>query len=198
MQIRGPLATLLAVVVAGAAVVATNLVLTDGPAPERTASLGLSRSSDSYGADDGDGYGGGDGGGDAYGGAAAPGAGTPAPQTGGAAAPDAAASDAATPAPASYDGRSSGNEVTVALKVEDGGAAAAYVCDGKGVESWMRGTVEGTDLKLTGKNGATLDGRTQDGAAFGTVQVGGKSWPFAAAPPKKKAPSGDAPTGGWS
>lgn len=169
MQIRGPLATLLAVVVAGAAMVAANLALTDGRAPERTASLGLTRSSDNYG---------------------------PPPAQAGAAAPRPVA-PAGAPALRSYDGRSSGNEVTVALKVEDGGAATAYVCDGTGVESWMRGTVEGSEVSLTGTDGATLEGRTQDGAAFGTVQVGGRSWPFAAAAPRPAAP-GDAPTGGWS
>lgn len=172
MQIRGPLATLLSVLVAGAAVVATNLVLTDdGPEPERTASLGLSRSASSSGTDGGDAE---------YG-----------------AAPAAPAAPAAG-APASYDGRTAGDEVTVALKVEDGGAATAYVCDGKDVESWMHGTVQGSEVSLTGKDGAVLDGRAENGTAFGTVQVGGKSWPFAAAVPKKSAPSGNAPTGGWS
>ena len=61
----------------------------------------------------------------------------------------------------------------------------------------MRGTVQGSAVSLTGKDGAVLDGRAENGTAFGTVQVGGKSWPFAAAVPKKPAPSGNASTGGW-
>jgi hypothetical protein len=49
-----------------------------------------------------------------------------------------------------FTGRSAGNEVTVAVAVKDG-RAVAYVCDGKKVEAWMEGTLTGGALSLTGK-----------------------------------------------
>jgi hypothetical protein len=88
------------------------------------------------------------------------------------------------PAPAvveaAYTGRSAGNEVTVALAVKDG-RAVAYVCDGKKVEAWYEGTLNGADLRLDaadGKQGITAT--VTEAAALGTVTVGGKDLPFAA------------------
>ena len=49
-----------------------------------------------------------------------------------------------------FTGRSSGNEVTVAIAVKDG-RAVAYVCDGKKIEAWLEGTLVGDQLSLTGK-----------------------------------------------
>jgi hypothetical protein len=77
-----------------------------------------------------------------------------------------------------YAGRTSGNEVTVAVAVKDG-RAVAYVCDGKKVEAWLEGTVSDGKLALKGKD-ATLDGAAGEKAALGTVTVAGKEWPFAA------------------
>jgi hypothetical protein len=77
-----------------------------------------------------------------------------------------------------FAGRSSGNEVTVAVAVKDG-RAVAYVCDGKKIEAWLEGTLTGDSLSLSGKTSsitATLD----DKASFGTVTVDGKEWPFSA------------------
>ncbi|HEU0086509.1 MAG TPA: hypothetical protein VFQ77_02450 [Pseudonocardiaceae bacterium] len=85
----------------------------------------------------------------------------------------------AAPPPAAYAGRSSGNEVTIAIKVR-GSEAAAYVCDGKRIESWLQGTLEDGQLSLQGAEGAKVTGAVQDEAVFGTVQVQGKRWPFAA------------------
>jgi hypothetical protein len=88
---------------------------------------------------------------------------------------------AAAPQPTNqkaYAGRTSGNEVTVAVAVKDG-RAVAYVCDGKKVEAWLEGTVADGKLSLKGKD-ATLEGAAGDKAALGNVTVGGKEWPFAA------------------
>jgi hypothetical protein len=77
-----------------------------------------------------------------------------------------------------YTGRSAGNEVTVAVAVKDG-RAVAYVCDGKKVEAWMEGTLTGGALSLTGKT-STITGTVDEKATFGTVVVDGKEWPFSA------------------
>ncbi|HEY0813368.1 MAG TPA: hypothetical protein VGE11_08785 [Pseudonocardia sp.] len=92
---------------------------------------------------------------------------------------------AATPAPPAvaqkaYAGRSSGNEVTVAIAVKDG-RAVGYICDGKHVEAWLQGTVRGSDLALKSADGASTILATLDEAkSLGTVAVGKKQWPFAA------------------
>lgn len=80
-----------------------------------------------------------------------------------------------------YSGRSSGNEVGLAIATE-GGKAAAYVCNGKTVEAWLQGTVKGNQVTLTGRNGAGLTGTLSGLAMFGTVTPSsGQSFPFSAA-----------------
>ncbi|GEC19091.1 hypothetical protein PHY01_13740 [Pseudonocardia hydrocarbonoxydans] len=103
-----------------------------------------------------------------------------------AAAPAAAPAAEAPPAPeapavaeAVWAGRSSGDEVTVAIAVKDG-RAVAYVCDGDRVEAWLEGTLTGSELALTGGDGAELTGTVDGTAAFGQVAVGGAQWPYAA------------------
>lgn len=78
-----------------------------------------------------------------------------------------------------YAGRSSGNEVTVAIAVLDG-RAVAYVCDGDEVEAWLEGTLEGDQLSLRGADGASITGTVDDAAAFGTVAADGRDWPYSA------------------
>lgn len=104
----------------------------------------------------------------------------------GAAAP--AADPAEPPAPAvappavaekAYAGRSSGNEVTVAIAVKDG-RAVAYVCNGKKIEAWLEGTLQGDKLALSGKDGASITGTASDASSFGEVAAAGKTWPFSA------------------
>ena len=160
MPIRGPLATLLAVAATGAAVVATNVVLTAGPSDVEQPTAALSASQSSYGT----------------GGAA------PAPVT-----PAAPAAPAA--APARYDGRTAGDEVTVQVTV-DGDQAKAYICSkDKGIESWVKGTVADGKMQLSGDDGASVDATSDGRAVFGTATAKGKSWPFAAAVSKDAAPA---------
>ncbi|MHA6784752.1 hypothetical protein ACVGOW_27710 [Pseudonocardia saturnea] len=78
-----------------------------------------------------------------------------------------------------WAGRSSGNEVTVAIAVKDG-RAVAYVCDGEEIEAWLEGTLAGSALSLQGADGAVLTGTVDDTAAFGSVAVSGGQWPYAA------------------
>jgi hypothetical protein len=77
-----------------------------------------------------------------------------------------------------YTGRSAGNEVTVAVAVKNG-KAAAYVCNGKKIEAWMDGTLTGERLSLRGRNGS-LTATVNITATLGTVTVDGVEWPFSA------------------
>lgn len=80
-----------------------------------------------------------------------------------------------------YTGRTSGNQVTLAV-VTQGARATAYVCNGKTVEAWLQGSVRGSQVSLAGKNGASLSGSLSGLAMFGTVSTSaGLSFPFSAA-----------------
>jgi hypothetical protein len=52
-----------------------------------------------------------------------------------------------------------------------GSRAAAYLCDGNRVEAWMRGTVDGDEITLTGKNGARLEAELDGRRLEGTIEV---------------------------
>jgi hypothetical protein len=84
-----------------------------------------------------------------------------------------------------YAGRTAGNEATVAIAAK-GGRAVAYVCDGRRVEAWLQGTVTGNRLALSGRGGS-LTGTLQRGAVFGTIELGGRSWPYSAQPAERPA-----------
>jgi hypothetical protein len=79
-----------------------------------------------------------------------------------------------------YSGRSSGNQVTLAV-VTDGDKATAYVCNGRTVEAWLQGSVHGNQVSLTGLHGTSLTGSLSGLAMFGTVTPGaGLTFPFSA------------------
>ena len=83
-------------------------------------------------------------------------------------------------ATAVYAGRTSGNQVTLAITTE-GSQAAAYVCNGRTIEAWLQGRVNGNQVTLTGHNGAGLTGSLSGLAMFGTVTPSaGQSFPFSA------------------
>jgi hypothetical protein len=84
------------------------------------------------------------------------------------------------PAEAAYAGRTAGNEATIAIAVKDG-RAVAYLCDGKKIEAWLEGTLEGSTLSLQSPDGATVTGEVQDGAVFGQAAAKNKQWPYSAA-----------------
>jgi hypothetical protein len=159
MKAKGPLLTLLAVVVLALILLAVNLTTkTDGAATSPVADNST---------------------------AAPPATAQAAP------APAAPPADAGTPIPAQakYTGKTSGRkagEASVAVAVKDG-KASAYLCDGKTLESWLKGQVQGSSLTLTGKNGSQLTGTYQDGRLTGSVTVEGLSWTFAATPGKSPA-----------
>ena len=60
---------------------------------------------------------------------------------------------------------------TLALSAKNG-AVIAYVCDGRRVEAWLKGTAENGRLKLTGKKGASLTGSYGKDKASGKVKLG--------------------------
>ena len=79
-----------------------------------------------------------------------------------------------------YAGRSSGNEVTLAVSI-NGSKAAAYVCNGRTAQAWLQGSVAGNHIALAGRDGAGLSGSISGLAMFGTVTVPGEqSLPFSA------------------
>ena len=79
-----------------------------------------------------------------------------------------------------FAGRSSGNEVTVAIAI-NGHKAAADLNAGQRGEALLQGSVTGTQVTLTGHNGAGLTGSLSGLAMFGTVTASrGQSFPFSA------------------
>ncbi len=79
-----------------------------------------------------------------------------------------------------YTGRSSGNQVTLAVQTE-GDKAAAYICNGRTIEAWLQGSVKGNQVSLTGNKGASLTGSLSGLDMFGTVTANaGVSFPFSA------------------
>lgn len=84
-------------------------------------------------------------------------------------------------ADADYAGRTDDDAAAIAVTVRDG-KAIAYYCDGRTAESWLKGDVEDDgSLRLSGKHGAKLDGKLQDGKRVeGTVTVGGGRHAFSA------------------
>ncbi|MGH3900957.1 MAG: hypothetical protein ACRDTA_22480 [Pseudonocardiaceae bacterium] len=85
----------------------------------------------------------------------------------------------AAPEQATYAGRTSGNEATIAIAVRDG-QVAAYLCDGRRVEAWLQGTLEDGRLAVQGARENKATGTIEGDAIFGTVSVDGKQWPYSA------------------
>ena len=69
-----------------------------------------------------------------------------------------------------YAGRTDEGSATIAVAVL-GDQAAAYLCDGRSVESWFRGPVEGADISLKSKSGATLQATLDGDHIKGTVEI---------------------------
>jgi len=52
-----------------------------------------------------------------------------------------------------------------------GNQSAAYFCDGRSIESWLRGAVEGADISLRNKDGATLQASLDGDHLKGTLKI---------------------------
>uniref|UniRef100_UPI0015F0649D hypothetical protein n=1 Tax=Pseudonocardia pini TaxID=2758030 RepID=UPI0015F0649D len=78
-----------------------------------------------------------------------------------------------------YTGRTAdGLALAIGFKA---GRAVGYLCDGKSVEAWLEGTVEGDRVLLHGRTPANSVAATADQRSLlGTVTVGGVAHPFSA------------------
>jgi hypothetical protein len=80
------------------------------------------------------------------------------------------AEDSEFPQKVVYAGRTDDGPAAIAVAVL-GNQAAAYVCDGRNLESWFRGSVEGGRISLKSKSGATLRAELTGDHLKGTVQI---------------------------
>ena len=92
------------------------------------------------------------------------------------------------PAEAVYAGRAEGTKLAIAVAVK-GDEAAAYLCDGARVESWLRGTAVDGVVSLKSKDGkTTLTAELIDKNLNGTVTIAGQEHQFSL--DVAKAPAG--------
>jgi hypothetical protein len=78
---------------------------------------------------------------------------------------------------ATYAGYTTPGGAMIAIAVRDG-VAIAYLCDGRKVEAWLKGTASGGKLTLTGSHGARLTATYAKGVMNGSVTAGGKHFTF--------------------
>ena len=98
-----------------------------------------------------------------------------------------------------YAGRTD-DSTAVAVAVL-GDRAAAYVCDGRNVESWMRGTARDGELNLRAKNGDNLEAKLDGSTIEGKIELGDEKLDFTIDEAKRPAglyrARGSAYTIGW-
>jgi hypothetical protein len=90
---------------------------------------------------------------------------------------------ASFPAKADYIAEIPTRNGTLTLDIAVAGSrAVAYACDGRSIESWLKGTATGDTVSLAGKDGTSrLEGRLEGSAITGTLRIGAASWDFTAA-----------------
>jgi hypothetical protein len=86
------------------------------------------------------------------------------------ASPSESAEDSSFPEKVVYAGRTDDGPAAIAVAVL-GDQAAAYFCDGRNVEAWFRGAVDGGDISLKSKSGATLQAELDGDHIKGTVKI---------------------------
>ncbi|WP_306323979.1 MULTISPECIES: hypothetical protein [unclassified Streptomyces] len=87
-----------------------------------------------------------------------------------------------------YAGRTDDDSSAISISVR-GDKAIAYFCDGRSKESWLKGPVEDDgSMKLTGKNGAKLDGKLTGDRVRGTTTI--EKHPYGFTAKKAVKPSG--------
>lgn len=70
-----------------------------------------------------------------------------------------------------YIGLAEDDLTSVAIVVGDDGQARAYLCDGRGVSSWLLGSASAGSLALHAEDGATLTGRRAGDRVSGTATL---------------------------
>lgn len=84
----------------------------------------------------------------------------------------------AFPAEVVYAGKASTGRLAIAVAVK-GEQAAAYLCDGRNVEAWLRGTAAQGKAVLSTKDGSSRLTAALDGQDLtGVVSIGGREYPF--------------------
>jgi hypothetical protein len=82
------------------------------------------------------------------------------------------------PAEGVYAGETADIPLYVAVAVK-GEEASAYLCDGKAVESWLKGTAKNGEIDLTSKDGAnSLTAKLNGNTIVGTVMIAGQPHDF--------------------
>ncbi len=120
--------------------------------------------------------------------------------------PRSAPASAAAPAPSPlsegvFVGRSDDKKVTLAIAIK-GDRAAGYLCDGKSLEAWLKGTVTGDQVELLGKDGAKVTGTFGADTIRGTMTIDSKQSSYTGEIAEKpaglyRARGGDASSIGW-
>src|SRR5882757_9077908 len=116
--------------------------------------------------------------------------------------PNAAPPAAATPFPgqAKYTGHTDGNRAAIAITVRND-QVSAYLCDGKAIEGWYQGSASNGRIDAKGAGANALQGSLKGSTLSGTVSAGGKSWTYNASPATSPAGLYRAQTGnrttGW-
>jgi hypothetical protein len=88
------------------------------------------------------------------------------------------ADDEQFPHKAVYAGRTEDDHIAVAVAVL-GDRAAAYICDGRSLEAWFRGSVDGSYVDLTARNGDRIRAELDDhGRLEGALRHAGRTYEF--------------------
>ena len=99
-----------------------------------------------------------------------------------------------------YAGRTRDGSAAIAIAVL-GNRAAAYLCDGRNVEAWLRGTVDEDEITLRGRGGARLEAELRGDRLRGEITIDGREHAFRVNEAKKPAglyrAKGSATTIGW-
>jgi hypothetical protein len=85
------------------------------------------------------------------------------------------------PAQAKYTGYTDGDHGAIALTVRNN-RVTAYLCDGKTLEAWYKGSAADGAVDAKSKSGGTLSGTLTDKTLRGTVTAKGKTWTYSAHP----------------
>jgi hypothetical protein len=99
-----------------------------------------------------------------------------------------------------YAGRTEDGGAAIAVAVLDG-QAAAYFCDGRNVESWLRGTASEGELNLRSKDGDSLEAKLDGSKITGEIEVNDEKLDFTIGQAKRPAglyrAEGSSTTVGW-
>jgi hypothetical protein len=85
-----------------------------------------------------------------------------------------------------YAGRTKDGSLALAIAVLNG-KAAAYLCDGRQVEAWLRGATDEDELNLTSRSGAKIEAKLVGKQLKGSIELASKRFTFSITEAKKPA-----------